>query len=201
MKRYLFLFAAVISFAACESSDEQPNPFEGMPTEEIVAQEGGIDYLIEISEPVDQNILVDLLQSNKVLEISQLGYDFQNGHWKSVPVFGSTLFSCLLLLDENTYRSCWVNNAEALYLNGQFVEKVYRDYAHNNDLSGHIWNWLFHQPTNVKVEAYVDDLIFVTCTNGWGHLEGELLRVRDDRELIMTEYCNNLLDCTSDPTK
>lgn len=201
MKKLMILLAAAIGFAACESNDEQSNSFEGMPVEEIVQQEGGIDYLIEISKPVDESVLVDLLQGGKVLRQDIIQYCYEDRQWVPHTLIGMST-SYMLLLDENTYRTCWdCSDRGVLFLNGQCVTLVYRNYVYNGDLCEHIWDWMFYDPSNVKVEAYVDDFIFITCTNHYGERVGVLLRVCDDREQIMAEYCNNIEDCSYRPTE
>lgn len=196
MKKLLILFAALIGFAACESSEEQPNPFEGMAAEEIAAQEGGIEYLISISKPCDTNDVADLLKSGKALFRDANGFYIEDGCWKSDLLIGAS--PCYLLwINENTLRNHWYYYLSGVLLkDGKPVDKVYKNYTYKGDLSEAIWDWAFYDPTDMKVRAYVDNLIFITCTNHYGELDGCLLRVCDDCEQILSEYVN-IDECTS----
>ncbi len=195
MKKIGILIFAIFGFAACESSEEQHNPFEGMPTGEIVAQEGGIEYLISISEPCDTNDVVDLLKSGKALYSDCNGYYIEDGCWKSEILIGASP-SYFLWINENTLRIHWDYYISGVLLkDGQPVDKVYKDDTYEGDLGEAVWDWVFYGPTDVKVRAYVNDLIFLTCTNHYGKLDGRLLRICDDCEQTLSEYVN-IDECT-----
>lgn len=199
MKKLFLLLAVAIGFVAC-GSDEPSNPFEGKSAEEIIAEEGGVDYLIQTSRSVDESMITAILKSGKVLYNDYSSYRLEDGKWVwdyragAVDVY-------LMWMDEQTLRACYETD-DKLYIEHTGVYKVYREFAPNNadELSDSVWGFFFYGPSDVLVTpgieriGYVESHLIVTYTDHHGKPCCELIRVRNNREELIKEYCNKVED-------
>lgn len=203
MKRYLIMIAVAIGFAACESSDEQPNPFEGMPAEEIVQQEGGIDYLIEKSTPIDDYAVMSILESGSVLEITAIWYTIENGSWRREYLLGGSINSYVLKYGDENLRYCWhATLTEDYYIGTTRVYWMYDDEPiPQKELLATIVYGSFYNFSNVRGVAITDDILFVSALDAYGQDIGSLVYIQGNRQEILTTYCTNVEDCTKVPAE
>ncbi len=206
MKRTLILIFSVFNFAACESSNEEPNPFEGKPAEEVLEEEGGIDYLISRAQPADASMIDEALKSGKVLYNDFMSYRIVDGKWMQDARSGD-VDQYMVSINDSTLRSCYEIESGAFF-EGNWISKVYWDFAPIPDapLAESVWSWWFYGPTDsvevttaTEIIGHVDNMLFVTYTDYYGNREGELIRICDNRDEILSLYGVDRKNCTEQP--
>ena len=178
MKKYLLLLLATCCLVACE--DKEPAiDYSAYTLEEILAMDGGLDYLLATYGEVDENTLNEMLQT-RVLIDEQISYALIDGKWSYwfyTPIDGFCYY-----YNPEPGKLRWGDTVGCRYLEWEDNQPTAIDALKNfNDI---MWG------TTTEIVAMKENIIFIKHT-GSSRITLQIYTLEDKKEEIMQRNDEN----------
>lgn len=107
MRKYLFPLLAACCLVACDEADNETTiDFSALTHEELLATEGGLEYLVSQGESFDRTALNERLSKEVLLYFTGFLWYYENGKWHADFALGDWGAHYYVMADEGTMRKC-----------------------------------------------------------------------------------------------